>query len=57
MKQDLRNVASVLPFVEQMTGEAFNRDNITIEQFTEFVNGLSKWVPTHKIWYASGVCH
>ena len=43
MKQDLRNVASVLPFVK-LIGEVFNPDSVTIEQFTEFVSGLSKWI-------------
>ena len=44
MKQDLRNATSVRPFIQHMTGKAFNPDKITIEQFTEFVNGLSRWI-------------
>jgi integrase len=44
MKQDMRNATSVRPFIQHMTGKMFNPNKITIEQFTEFVNGLSKWV-------------
>ena len=44
MKQDMRNATSVRPFIQHMTGKAFNPDKITIEQFTEFMNGLSRWI-------------
>jgi integrase len=40
---------TVSPFIQYRCGKMFDKDKISLEQFTEFVNGLSKWV--HNIKY------